>query len=51
MPHYVKKLWEKNLLTAYLFVFFKEFAVAVGRSGMSCEAYVFFVKALGKLFG
>jgi hypothetical protein len=40
MPHYVKKLGEKKFAHGVLICFLKEFAVAGGRSGMSCEAYV-----------
>ena len=35
----------------YVFIcFLKEFAVAVGRSGASCEAYVFFLKTVPVIF-
>ena len=41
-----KTAWEKKFAHGVLICFLKEFPVAGGRSGVSCEAYVFFLKTV-----
>jgi hypothetical protein len=42
--------WGKKFAHGVLICFLKEFAVAGGRSGASCEAYVFFLKTVPVIF-
>ena len=45
-----KEAWGKKFAHGVLICFLKEFAVAGGRSGASCEAYVFFLKTVPVIF-
>jgi hypothetical protein len=45
-----KEAWGKKFAHGVLTCFLKEFAVAGGRSGESCEAYVFFLKTVPVIF-
>ena len=45
-----KEAWEKKFAHGVFICFLMEFAVAVVRSGASCEAYVFFLKTVPVIF-